>query len=92
MLTCPHDARRGAPRHPGYAGANRIGFTRHADQRRRERGAEYQDIRFALMTAATCSLEGAPDKWRVPSADRDGEPLTLIVVLEGRVLVVTLFG
>jgi hypothetical protein len=27
----------------GYASANRIRLTRHADQRRRERGAEYQD-------------------------------------------------
>jgi hypothetical protein len=44
------------------------------------------------MTATRCSLEDAPDKWRVSSADREGEPLTLVVVLEGGVLVVTLFG
>jgi hypothetical protein len=44
------------------------------------------------MTATGCSIEDAPNKWRVPSTDRDGDPLTLIVVLEGGVLVVTLFG
>lgn len=55
-----------------------------------ERGVELPDVRHALMTAAACTTQ-ADDKWRVRSADREGVSLTLIVIVEDGVIVVTLF-
>jgi Domain of unknown function (DUF4258) len=74
----------------GFASVNRIRITRHAEQRMDERGVEIPDVRHALITAAACTAE-AGDRWRVRSADREGVSLTLIVVLEDGVIVVTLF-
>lgn len=74
----------------GYAAAHRITITTHADRRARERGADYEDIRHGLMTAQSCKLQ-ENGCWRVPSTDREGDELVLIVALEGEDLVVTLF-
>lgn len=74
----------------GYASAGRIVVTGHARRRMRERGVEREDLRHALVTAASCEREEA-EKWRVRSSDLDGDELQLIVVIEQGVIVVTLF-
>ena len=56
----------------------------------RERGVRYADLSHALSTATACVLQ-PNDRWRVAAADRDGDALTAIVVLEDGVTVVTLF-
>jgi hypothetical protein len=65
-------------------------FTRHAHQRMYERGAQEADVIHALMGANRCVGE-QPDCWKVTGPDREGDPLTILVVLEAGVLVVTLF-
>lgn len=74
----------------GYAGANRIILSRHADRRMDQRGASYQDVRHALMNARACRDQG-DGTWRVDGPDLDGDDLTLVVALRDGVLVVTLF-
>jgi hypothetical protein len=57
-----------------------------------ERGAARGDVKNALVTGTTCVPEGHA-KWRVSGGDDlESEPLTVVVVLEDGVLVVTLFG
>lgn len=76
----------------GYAAANRIRLSRHVRERMPERGATYEDIRHALMTATACKPETG-DKWFVGGGiDLDDEPLNVVVVLEGEVFVVTILG
>ena len=74
----------------GYAAANRIITEGHARKRMRERGVSNPDLRHALMTAARCRQQ-PNGRWRVESADLDGDELTVIVVIEAGVIVVTLF-
>lgn len=74
----------------GYAGANRIEYSSHARQRMRERGASREDVRSALVTARDCSSQ--PDeRWTVVGEDTLGDELTVVVVIEDGVVVVTLF-
>ena len=73
-----------------HAEAGRITLSRHAQQRGAMRGARFADIRHALITALGCSAQ--PNGcWRVDSADRDGDELTVIVAIRHDVLVVTVF-
>ncbi len=74
----------------GYAAANRIRISRHAWQRMAERGAQYEDVRHALATARRCREQDG-DRWKVSSADRNGDELVLVVVIEAGVIVVTVF-
>ena len=74
----------------GYALANRIEYGPHAWQRMRERGVFREDVRNALTTAQSCQAE-PDDRWKVPGVDTAGDDLTVIVVLEDGVVVVTLF-
>jgi hypothetical protein len=74
----------------GYSEAGRIVLTKHARRRMLERGAMYADVRYALLTAVGCSDGDEPNKWIIESADRDGDAMTLVVVLEAGVIVVTL--
>jgi hypothetical protein len=74
----------------GYAGANRIFLTRHARRRMGERGATYEDIRHALMTAESCTAQ-TDGTYEVPSTDLDEEELTCIVALDDGDVIVTLF-
>ena len=74
----------------GYAGANRIILSRHAERRMDQRGASYEDVRHALANAHDC--RGQHDgTWRVSGADLDGDEVTIVVALEDGVVVVTLF-
>jgi hypothetical protein len=75
----------------GYAAANRIRLTGHASLRMQQRGADFRDLRSALMTATACQAQenGA---WRVEGGlDRDGDDLTVVAALEQGVVVITLF-
>ncbi len=74
----------------GYAVANRIRISRHAWQRMAERGAQYEDVRHALATARHCKPQDG-GRWKVSSADRDGDELVLVVVIEAGLIVVTVF-
>jgi hypothetical protein len=75
----------------GYAAANRVRFAKpHAFDRMDERGATVGDVLFALRTARSCKLQGN-GRWKVGSADPEGEEMTIICALGDGVLVVTLF-
>jgi hypothetical protein len=74
----------------GYAGANRIEISSHARLRMAERHARYGDVREALLTAKICRAQDN-GTWRVDGEDLDGDGLTIIVAIEGRVIVVTIF-
>ncbi len=56
----------------------------------RERGMTDRDLRRALMTATSCRLQ-PNGRWRVVSADLDGDAVDMIVVIDDGVIVVTLF-
>lgn len=74
-----------------YATQGRIVVSSHARKRMNERGATREDIRHALCVAKQC--RASPDgrgRWEVPSADDDGQPLLVVVVIESGVLVVSL--
>ena len=67
-----------------------IRFTRHGRERADERGANFEDVREALMTASTSKPDG--DKYKVEGGrDLDGDSLTVVVAIEEKLLVVTLF-
>lgn len=56
----------------------------------RERGAVFDDVRSSLANARTCRAQ-PKERWRVSGPDVSGDEMTLIVVLEDGVVVVTLF-
>lgn len=56
----------------------------------RERGVVFGDLRHALTTARACRAE-PEERWRVDSADQEGDALTVVVALEDGVVVVTLY-
>ncbi len=75
----------------GLASAGRIVIGRHAVQRMGERGATFDDVKEALVTATGCQAQPA-SRWRLEGGrDCDGDELTLIVTIELAVVVVTLF-
>lgn len=55
-----------------------------------ERGVTFRDLRHSLVNATSCSLQDN-DRWRVATEDLDGADLTLVVVFEGDVVVITLY-
>jgi hypothetical protein len=73
------------------AGAGRVRFTAHAKQRMRERGVYVDDVLHALRNAFRCRLGDKQSKWKVTGADTDGDDLTLVVVIDEGILVVTVF-
>jgi len=75
----------------GFAGANRITYTRHARERMHHRGATEDDVRRAIATASSAQLQDS-GTWRVAGGvDRAGDGLTVVVALKGDVVVVTVF-
>ncbi len=56
----------------------------------RQRGVQPRDVRHALSTAQACRRQDN-DRWRVDSIDLSGDELTVVVVIEEGVLVVTVF-
>jgi hypothetical protein len=63
----------------------------HARERQGERTVHFADIREALRTATLARLQDN-ERWRLDGGqDLDGDDLTLIVVFEQGVIVVTVF-
>lgn len=73
----------------GLAGANKIRFTAHALQRSSQRGGSFAHVRCALMGASSC--QAADAAWRVEGKDLDGDDLTMVIVIEDAVVIITLF-
>lgn len=78
----------------GYASANRVITTAHARKQMRVRRVKYADLRHALIVMRTCKRSYEQDgswqgKWEVASCDEEGVPLTLIVVADDGVVVIT---
>jgi hypothetical protein len=83
-----------------HAGAHRIVITSHAAQRMQPlhdngrggmAGIQYEDVRHALMNSRNCRPAGAehPERWKVDGPDLEGDDLTLVVVVDERVIVIT---
>ncbi len=72
---------------------NRFGLSDHClNERMPERGVTVGDIRSAMKTATSATHQPENDRWRLAGGvDREGLPLTVIVVLVNGVLVVTVF-
>jgi hypothetical protein len=75
----------------GYANAGRVYLVPHARQRMRERGAVVGDVMHALINAVRCASSDSPERWKVTGPDLDGDDLTCVVTIEGRVVVITVF-
>ena len=74
----------------GYAWAGRYVVTAHAVVRMRQRRVFERDLRRALCEASSC-LEQPDERWRVVGPDWDGDELTMVVVIDDGLIVVTLF-
>ena len=75
----------------GYAAANRIRLTGHASLRMQQRGADFADVRSALMTATMCRAQ-ENGCWRVEGGvDRDGDEMTAVAAIENGVVIITVF-
>lgn len=76
----------------GYATAGRVHLTRHARERLYERcGGLVEHVKHALRNARDCADDGDERRWKVTGPDLDGDMLTMIVVIDDGVVVVTLF-
>ncbi len=56
----------------------------------RERGVREGDLRNALVNACSCAHQ-QDGKWKAEGTDLDGDDLTIVVVIDDGLLVVTLF-
>jgi pentatricopeptide repeat protein len=74
----------------GYARAGRVRFIPHAYDQMRERCVRVDDALHALASSTACVLQ-ENGRWRVEGPDLEGDTLTLIVVVESGVLVVTVY-
>lgn len=74
----------------GYAAARRIRVLGHARDRMSQRGVTYADLPHALMNARDCE-EGANGRWKVCSTDVSGEDLTVVLLIQTGLLIVTVF-
>jgi hypothetical protein len=74
----------------GYARAGRVRFTAHAYSQMRARHVRHDDAFHALENACSCIAQ-ENDRWRVEGPDLEGDALTLIAVVEGGVLVITVY-
>lgn len=74
----------------GYAAAGRYFVSGHALERMRARSVQEADLRHALTKATRCA-SAPPDRWKVTGPDLDGDDLTVVVVIDDGVLVVTVF-
>jgi hypothetical protein len=69
----------------------RVMFSPHARQRMAQRFVRPDDVYNAMEHHASCKAGDEPGRWKVVGPDIDGDELTLIVVIEADVVVVTLF-
>jgi hypothetical protein len=62
----------------------------HGQSRMQQRSVTFADVEHALLHATQCRLQ-ENGRWKLVSCDLDGDDLTLIVVVDDEVLVITLF-
>lgn len=75
----------------GYAAAGRWEVERsHGIPRMRQRGASFVDVEYGLLNGTWCDVQ-ENGRWKLGTTDVDGDELTLILVVDDGVLVVTLF-
>ena len=86
--TPPQDDREAPEQIRGFALANRIRYSGHSRKRMRERGVRDQDVRRALCNLRKWSQETS-EKWLVTGPDLDGDDLTMVLVIDDGVLIVT---
>lgn len=63
----------------------------HVRLRMAQRNVRAGDVLSALMHATTCSHGSEPGRWKACGPDLDGDELTVVVVFEAGVVVVTVF-
>ncbi len=73
----------------GLASANRYMLTSHAYDEMIAAGAQREEVHSALVNARRSKRDGAG--WVVTGPDRDGDELTMKVVLEDDMLVITVW-
>jgi hypothetical protein len=74
------------------AARDRISIRFHARQRMGERGATYEDVKRALVTARRAVWQDDHGTWRVVGGvDLDGDELQVAVDVQADVIVVTVF-
>lgn len=56
-----------------------------------QRRVSYSDIRHCLINAPACVWQPKDKTWRVEGEDLDGDELTVAVVIEDGVVVVTVY-
>jgi hypothetical protein len=72
------------------AARNQIAIGPHARERMEQRKIRFNDIRQALLTATVA--EPQPDeRWKCVGQDLDDEPTTIIVKIETRLLIITVY-
>lgn len=69
--------------------SGRYSVTLHAKQRMAQRGVSHTDIMSCGSNGVLVSQQ--EEKFKVVGNDLDGDELTLICVLEGNVLIITVF-
>jgi hypothetical protein len=69
----------------------RFFMTAHAAQEASECGASRLDVQEALRTAFRATHQPDKDRWRVVGKDLDAADLTIVVVFDAGVVVVTVF-
>ncbi len=74
-----------------WGAAGRYFLEPHARERAEERGVKPRDVRHALANAAAVAWQTDHQRWKVESTDLDGDALTLAVVIEATLIVVTVF-
>ena len=74
----------------GFATAGRYLLSGHAYERMNVRNVTEQDVRSALVNASGCSPAEC-ERWKVTGPDLYGDELTLVVVLDAGLLIVTVF-
>jgi hypothetical protein len=72
------------------ASAGHIRYEAHARQRMKERGVRREDIRHALINVESCKAV-RDERWKVTGPDLDGDALTVVLVIEGDVVVITVY-
>ncbi|HET9931131.1 MAG TPA: DUF4258 domain-containing protein [Polyangiaceae bacterium] len=70
--------------------ARRVRFSPHARQRMNQRFVRPPDVYCALESATAC-MATEQERWKVAGPDRDGDELTMVVKIEGDVVVITVF-
>jgi hypothetical protein len=67
-------------------------WSTHAHEQARERNVTRCDARAALASATQAIYQPENDRWRIEGGkDLDGDDLTVVVVFEGGVIIVTFF-